>query len=146
MGRARWPAGVRITDEPDATEADCEAVLRGLRAFNEPLIGRAGHAPLNLFVRDATEVVVGGLVGEYHWHWLFVDLLWVSDTLRGLGIGTALMQTAEDAARARGCVGLYLDTLEFQARPFYERMGLEVFGVLEDYPPGHTRYFMRKRF
>ena len=139
-----WPDGVRITDEPDATDADCDAVLHGLRAFNEPHIGRAGHAPLNLFVRDADDAILGGLIGEYNWHWLFIDLLWVSDALRGYGVGSELMRTAEGVARARGCVGLYLDTIDFQARPFYERMGLEVFGILEDYPPGHTRYFMRK--
>ena len=37
-----------------------------------------------------------------------------------------------------------LDTFDFQAKPFYEREGSSVFGVLEDYPPRHTRYFMRK--
>jgi hypothetical protein len=31
------------------------------------------------------------------------------------------------------------------ARPFYEKCGHEVFGTLEDYPPGHAKFFMRRR-
>jgi hypothetical protein len=41
---------------------------------------------------------------------------------------------------------LWLDTFSFQARPFYEKLGYEVFGQLEDYPRGHSRYFLQKRF
>jgi iron complex outermembrane receptor protein len=46
--------------------------------------------------------------------------------------------------RKRGCHSAYLDTFSFQAKPFYERCGYEVFGVLEDFPKGHQRFFMRK--
>ena len=31
-----------------------------------------------------------------------------------------------------------------QALPFYEKHGYTVFGVLENYPTGHSRYFVRK--
>lgn len=47
-------------------------------------------------------------------------------------------------AHNRGVLRVYLDTLDFQARPFYEREGYVVFGVQEDYPPGHQRFYMRK--
>jgi hypothetical protein len=54
------------------------------------------------------------------------------------------MSRAESEAVARGCHGAWLDTFEFQARPFYERLGYVCFGELEDYPVGSARYFMRK--
>jgi hypothetical protein len=38
-----------------------------------------------------------------------------------------------------------LETHSFQARPFYEKCGYKVFGTLEDYPPGHAKFFLRKR-
>jgi ribosomal protein S18 acetylase RimI-like enzyme len=56
------------------------------------------------------------------------------------------MQRAEDEARRRGCRGAWLDTYSFQARGFYERIGYEVFGVIDDFPPGHSRLFLRKTF
>lgn len=64
--------------------------------------------------------------------------------MRGQGYGTKLMAAAEAEARRRGCRDAYLDTFSFQARPFYERCGYEVFGTLEDFPTGHQRFVMRK--
>jgi hypothetical protein len=37
-----------------------------------------------------------------------------------------------------------LDTFDFQARGFYERNGYELFGTLDDCPPGHKRYYLKK--
>ena len=51
----------------------------------------------------------------------------------------------EAEAIRRGCKGAYLDTFSYQARPFYEKLGYEVFGTLDDYPTGHQRFYMRKR-
>jgi hypothetical protein len=56
------------------------------------------------------------------------------------------MQQAEDEARQRLCLGAWLDTFSFQARGFYERLGYTVFGTINDFPPGHSRIFMKKRF
>lgn len=71
--------------------------------------------------------------------------MWVHAELRGRGLGRHLMEMAEQEGRRLGCHGAYLDTFSFQARPFYERCGYEVFGVLERFPDEHQRYFMRKR-
>jgi hypothetical protein len=55
-----------------------------------------------------------------------------------------LPESAEIAAREAGCVAARLDTYEFQARPFYEHHGYEVFGVLEGYPANTRTYYMKK--
>jgi hypothetical protein len=55
------------------------------------------------------------------------------------------MLAIEGAAEERGCERAHLDTFSYQARPFYEKLGYRVFGELEDYPPGHTRFFLRKQ-
>ncbi len=51
----------------------------------------------------------------------------------------------ESEAIRHGCRNSYLDTFDYQAKPFYQRMGYEVFGTLEDYPIGHSRFYLRKR-
>jgi GNAT superfamily N-acetyltransferase len=56
-----------------------------------------------------------------------------------------MIRMAEDQARARGCIGAWLDTFSFQARPFYERLGYQVIGRLDDFPPPFTRFFMARR-
>jgi ribosomal protein S18 acetylase RimI-like enzyme len=100
---------------------------------------------LVLFVRDNAEHIAGGLLGYTHWRWLFVQNLWVAESLRGTGHGRRLLELAELEAGRRGCEHAYLDTFDFQARGFYEKLGYELFGQLEDYPPGHTKYFLHKR-
>jgi len=49
-------------------------------------------------------------------------------------------------AMRRGCSGAWLDAFSFQARGFYEKLGYAVFGSIEDYPPGHSRFFLKKTF
>ena len=125
---------------------DRDAVLKGLLAFNESQIGPANLLPVELVVRDATGAVIGGLLGNTKWDWLFVDKLWVGDAARGRGLGSRLLGRAEEIARARGCMGAYLSTFEHQARPFYEARGYRVFGTLDGFPAGTRQYYVCKRF
>jgi hypothetical protein len=55
------------------------------------------------------------------------------------------MKMAEQEGLTRGCQSVFLDTHDFQALPFYQKLGYEIFGELEDFPPGHTRYYLKKR-
>ena len=88
--------------------------------------------------------VLGGALGQVWGGWLQVTHLWVAETVRGQGHGRRLMKAAESYARSRGAIGATLETHSFQARPFYERLGYEVFGTLDGYPPGHAKCFLRK--
>ncbi len=123
------------------------AIGSALSLFNDSRLG-GGPWPddeLALVITDAADTIVGGLWGRSYYHWLFVDLLFVPETLRGRGLGTALLAQAEDAARGQGCVGIWLDTFSFQAPAFYPRHGYESFGAIGDYPAPHRRHFFSKR-
>jgi GNAT superfamily N-acetyltransferase len=133
-----------------ATDTEDEAAVKlledGLTAFNAPFAGPHGYRPLNLMVRrDGEAAPAGGMVGYTLYRWLFVRLFFLPEDLRRGGIGTTLLRQAEDAARARGCVGIHLDTFSFQARPFYEKQGYRVFGTLDGQPVGAQRHFLMKR-
>jgi len=134
----------RLTVEDAPDEADVEVLPYALEAYNE---GRwPQHPPwqsLAIFLRDEAQIVAG-LAGETYCGWLFVKYLWVSEGLRGRGVGCELMARAEGLARERGCHSAWLDTFSFQARGFYEKLGYQEFGRL-DYPPDHHKHFMRKR-
>ncbi len=121
-----------------------EQIIRGLIGYNVMKAPPADHRPLAVVARRAGEIV-GGFLGHTHWGWLFGRQLWTAEEVRGNGLGRRLMRAAEAEARARGCRHAHLDTFSFQALGFYERLGYRVFGQLEDYPAGHTRYFLEKR-
>jgi GNAT superfamily N-acetyltransferase len=137
---------VHLSVEPGASDEDVAVVQSGLRAFNVARIGDPAEEPVRVFLRDDSGRIVGGLLGHIRWRWLYVAKLWIDDSQRGAGQGRALMQAAEDHARRRGCLGAYLDTFEYQARPFYEKLGYTVFGALEGYPPGYRQFHLAKRF
>lgn len=111
-----------------------EAVLRGLAAHNEARVGPRNAEPLALSLRDESGAMVGGLIGELKWEWLYVDLFWIDEAHRGAGHGEALLGMAEQAARGRGARGVYLSTMSIQAPGFYPRMGYRECGRMEGYP------------
>ncbi len=126
--------------------ADREVLLRRLAAFEAEKAGPLEVAPLAILLKDEAGRTIGGLWGTSLFRWLVVELLFVPEELRGQGTGTAIMRQAEAIARARGCIGMWLDTYDFQAPAFYAALGFEAFGQIEDQPPGHRRIFMRKRW
>ncbi len=91
-----------------------------------------------------SDETLGGLAAVSFWGSFYISDVVVPETARGQGLGSALMRQAEQEARARGCRHMWLDTFEFQARPFYERLGFEVFGQLDGVKPFFPRYFMKK--
>jgi GNAT superfamily N-acetyltransferase len=133
---------LRPTDVLD--DASRSAILGALVAYNQSRTGRNDYRPLIIAIDDPDGRVIGGLWGRTAYDWLYVELLFVPDALRGRGLGSELMTRAESEAVSRGCHGAWLDTFEFQARGFYERLGYTCFGELRDYPPGSARYFMKK--
>ncbi len=147
-GQAGLRAGVSmecrivLAEAPD--EADRAAILAPLVAHNDAQAGDGHYQLLALKLVDGAGATIGGLWGKSMYDWLFVELLAVPAALRGTGTGTALMRRAEAVAASRGCVGVWLDTFSFQAKPFYEKRGYVEFGVLPHYPRGHSRHFMRK--
>lgn len=116
----------------------------GISAYNEQQAGEDKGQLLCFVLQTPDEEAVGGVIGETHWDWLYVNLMWVREDLRGRGYGRRLLELAEDEARERGAKNAYLDTFSFQAPGFYKKQGYQVFGELKDFPAGHQRYYLTK--
>lgn len=132
-----------ITDQPDpaASAAIDDALLAHIRAQ----AGELTKTPLQIVARDQNGQFAGGLDGATYFGWLYVENLAVAEHQRRQGIGSRLLRAAEAEAVRRGCTHAYLDTFSFQARPFYEKHGYTLAGTLEDFPAGHSRFFLQKR-
>jgi GNAT superfamily N-acetyltransferase len=127
------------------TEEVREAILTPLAAFNAANGYPADLQCLAITLQDCEGTVVGGLWGGTIYDWLFIDYLVVPASMRGRNLGSELIGKAEEIALERGCVGSWLTTFSFQAKGFYERLGYEVFGSLENSPRDNSRIFLRKR-
>jgi GNAT superfamily N-acetyltransferase len=95
-------------------------------------------------IRDVEGKIIAGLCGETRWGWLSVETLAVEEGYRHQKIGSQLLDAAEAEAQKRHCHGVFLDTYSFQAREFYERKGYTVYGKLEDFPKGYTKFYLWK--
>lgn len=132
---------------PDApSEADRDAILTGLVAFNLAQADPGATGALAVLLQDDADSTVGGLWGETRFGWLQIELLFVPEAMRGASLGSAILKEAERLAAVRGCIGASLDTYSFQARGFYEKLGYRLLGTLADCPPGGARYFLQKRW
>jgi ribosomal protein S18 acetylase RimI-like enzyme len=127
--------------------ADLEFLDEQINRYN---IATTGILPsddilLSILVRDQADTIVAGIWG---WTWgacCEIRTLWVHEQLRGQGYGRQLLSAAEQEALRRGCRQLVLSTHSFQAPGFYQLLGYEVVGSVEDYPEGHRQYYLRKR-
>ena len=118
---------------------------QGITDYNTEQAGEDGGQNLCFVLQVPDNEVVGGVIGSTYWGWLYINLMWIKEEARGHGYGRQLLQLAEDEARQRGAKHAYLDTFSFQALDFYKKYGYEVFGELQDFPPGHQRYFLKKQ-
>ena len=135
---------IRIVSEPHASDSLKQVVVDHLDAYNIAVTGFQEYSPVNLFLRDAGDEVVGGLLASTWGGVMFIRILWVSEALRGQGFGQRLVEMAERRAAERGCRRVFLDTFSFQAPGFYQKLGYQVYGRAEDWPDGHAHLFLRK--
>jgi len=133
---------LELTDVAD--EDARKLIVAPLIEYNTSRAGPGNGKPIVITIKDEAEQIVGGLWGYTGYEWLFTQLLVVPEARRGTGVGSSIMAMAEAEAASRGCIGAWLDTFEFQARGFYERIGYECFAELPNYPAGYSRYFMKK--
>jgi GNAT superfamily N-acetyltransferase len=136
----------KTLEEIKSSQSAENVVLEGL---GNNIIENIGNVelgrPLRVFVRNESDEVVGGVIAHCFGGWVYISLLWVDKSMRNLGYGAQLMHLLESEAIQYGCQNAHLDTYSFEAKPFYERLGYELFATLEDYPKGYCKYFLKKR-
>lgn len=127
---------------------DLQTLCDRLIAYNldqVPMTQATPFEPVCRKIVDHSGNIIAGCLGEiYCWNVMSVEVLWVDPTFRRQGLGSSLLRQMEGIALARGCSLIHLDTFDFQAKDFYLKQGYVLFGVLEDCPPGHCRYYLKK--
>ena len=132
-----------LTDAPEAGEL--ETIRQQLDRFNIEASGIDDRLPLAVLAKDpVTQEVLGGVTGRTSRGILFVDMFFLPDSMRGSGLGSKLLQMAEQEARRRGCRTALLYTNDFQAPGFYIKHGWREYGTFPCDPPGSSRIFFCK--
>ena len=135
---------ITINIQVDPLPEEVDLLRAALRAYNQSAAGQNTYAGLFLKATTTEGDFIGGIYGKIAWEWLYVDLLWVHPHHRGKGLGSRLLSAIEQAANDQGIFRYHLATASFQAPDFYQKHGYEICGTIEDLPPGHTNYFLKK--
>ena len=131
------------TIEISQNETDAQFIREKINEYNFNRVPHDNHQVLNLIAREQN-IIIGGLIGDTAWNWLYISLFWVDERKRSLGLGTRILAMAEELAVQRDCRHANLETHDFQSLNFYQKRGYVVFGQLEDFPDGHTKYYLWK--
>ena len=131
-----------------SNEKETQFVDDKIVAFNRshaPFTQDNDFVSLNFHIKNENGLVIAGINSlMYCWGMLYVDVLAVDQKYYKKGLGSKLLSHVEDEAKKLGATLAHLDTFDFQAKDFYLKHGYEVFGILDDCPKGHKRYYMKK--
>src|SRR3982750_3120954 len=133
---------LELDDHPQPD--DFRAILDGVRGFNRAQTGNEPPRPVAYFLRDEGGKIVGGVQGTLWGRSMHIDALWVDENYRGRDFGSHLMTAIEGYTASHGHPLVYLETTSFQALPFYQGLGYEVFGELAGIRKGETLFFLKK--
>lgn len=136
-------------DIVNCIDADADYICDKLVEYNLGQVPKTQETDfVNIYkkiVNEKGEIVAGCLAKMYCWNVVYVDILWIEEAYRKQGLGSKLLKEIERIAVDKGCSLIHLDTFDFQAKDFYIKHGYEVFGVLEDCPKEHCRYYLKKK-
>lgn len=109
-------------------DAPAEAIRQGLLNHNRKTVNRPEPETFSIVVREG-EAIVGGINATAHWDVLFIEHVWLDESLRGRGLGRDLMAQAEAEGVRLGAVKAMLDTNDWQAPGFYAKLGYRPMGT-----------------
>ena len=131
------------------TRDEARQIVNGINQYNlnhVPAVLKEYWIPIEYVVKNAEDQVIGGiLAGIGYWAGLEIKILWVHEDYRQQGLGTKLLQKAEQEGIIQGATISSLDTFDFQAEQFYLKNGYQEFGRLANFPEGHQRIYLSKK-
>ena len=133
---------LRVTNDGNAR--DVHEIHAMLKEYNLTHREASQSVPIGVFLEDEMGKKLAGLTGETFGNWLCIQYLFVSEQLRGRGIGSGLLEAAEEEAGRRGCKYAFVDTFSFQAPAFYKKRGYREVFALEKYPYTGKRHYYTK--
>lgn len=130
----------------DFTENEIVAttLYENLKKFNESIIGPYKTKPFFIYVTNDKNEIIGGIKGDFFGELCRVYTVWIHENNRQKGLGTELFKNIDVIAKKNKCKIIQLDTAEFQAKEFYEKLGFSVVATLPSNFMGYTSYILRK--
>ncbi len=125
------------------TDTDNTVISDGVFAAHADLVGEKDQS-FSVFLKNDTGKIMGGIQAAFDTESIYLEALWVDETLRHQGYGRQLLNAAEQEGIQQGCAFSTTNTWDFQAEGFYLKNGYMRIGVIKNYWKGHSMIYLRK--
>ena len=145
MNHKELPGQLVVDDNPSVEEINL--LREKLKGYNQEQTGGEYDQPgieINLALKNAQDVVVGGIICCTMLNVMYLDVLWVADEYRKRGFGSELVLAAEQIGIHNGCITSHTWTFDFQAPEFYKKIGYQQIGIYDGYPDGLKEFVFKK--
>lgn len=136
---------IKIRKEP-LTNAFKQQILEGFSRHARHMTGIDGKQENTAFLAFDQEKMVGAIVVENFWGALHIKYVYVEDAYRGKRIGSDLMEKAFTFAKEQNCSFAFVETMNFQAPLFYQKLGFVLEFTRAGYQNATSFHYLRKDF
>lgn len=138
------PNDYHLEYQMETNHDDENVLIEGLHDYDVQKKNMGRIKTFGIFAKDALGTVLGGVTGFNIYGSMYVDMLWIKEDLRSHGLGKKLMTEAEKLGRQRNCTFATLTTMDWEALPFYQKLGYEIEFIREGYANNSKMYLLRK--
>ena len=133
-----------ISYQEQATAEEESILFEGVVQAAASAKGMSRIRPFAFFIKDGSKAILAGVKGVSLYGCLYVDMLWVAPDIRHRGLGSQLIDACEKLGRERHCTFVSLTTMDWEALPFYQKLGYEIEFVRDGYEKNSKMYLLRK--
>lgn len=101
-------------------------------------------SPVGFLVKNDKDEIIGGIAGFSYYGCHHIDTLWVHPDFRKQGLGSQLVQRVEQLGIERKCLFMTVNTMDWEALSFYQKLGFEIEFVRTGYEKESKFYFLKK--
>ena len=134
----------KITYDATPEISGTSFLWQGISDYAHEMKNQTPGKSFAFFIKDELSNLKGGIFGYIFYDCLYVDLLYIDKSLRGMKYGTRLMNEAELLAIKNNCHFMTVNTMDWEAPEFYKKLGFYVEFERKGYAKNSTFYFLRK--
>lgn len=121
-----------------------QAIRNGLNDFNTLYFNDCPEKKFSIYLPHDTSKIIGGILGNINRQRAWANVVWVDEEHRGQSIGTLLWKKLEGYVRDNKCSLIFVGTLDFHAKPFYEKLGCKCQITLPKWIDRYDQHWLEK--
>ncbi|AZL15770.1 GNAT family N-acetyltransferase [Rickettsiales endosymbiont of Stachyamoeba lipophora] len=132
----------KITSEPPSSITS--KIIPELITLAQEQKGLKPFKGVAFAIRDHKNEILAGTTAVIYYGCMFIELLWVDPHHRKKGLASSLVKRLEQVAKDNNCNMITITTMDWEAKPLYEKLGYFVEFERHGYYQESIRYFLRK--